>query len=77
MTVRESRLPSACRSMKDRPELQRRFLADAAAGRPTRVFVKGRIFTFDAPTNYRHAIGLYMEVGSSVDVLPGSPAGEP
>ena len=57
--------------------LQHRFLADAAAGRPTRVFVKGRIFTFDAPTNYRHAIGLYMEVGSSADVLPGSPAGEP
>jgi hypothetical protein len=50
-------------------ELQRRLLADAAAGRPTRVFVRGRIFTFDAPTNYSRAVGLYMDLESSADVL--------
>jgi hypothetical protein len=44
-------------------------LADAAAGRPTRVFVRGRIFTFDAPTNYSRAVGLYMDLESSADVL--------
>lgn len=56
-------------------ELQRRLLADVAAGRPTRVFVRGRIFTFDAPTNYRRAVGLYVETESSADVLLASAPG--
>lgn len=45
------------------------FLADARAGKPTKVFLKGRLFTFDAPTNASSLIGLYMELQSSQDIL--------
>jgi hypothetical protein len=45
------------------------FVADARAGKPTRVFVTGRIFTFDAPTNITPLTGLYMELQSSDDIL--------
>lgn len=52
-----------------RDELLEVFLADARKQRPTKVFVKGRIFTFDAPTNIRLLAGLYLELRSSRDVL--------
>lgn len=52
-----------------RNDLLQLFLADARAQRPTRVFVTGRIFTNDAPTNFNSLIGLYMEVHSSDDIL--------
>lgn len=66
---------AVCVPMDDGAEqLQRMFLADASAGRPTRVFVTGRIFTFDAPTNYRRRTGLYMRLRSSGDVLLAPPA---
>jgi hypothetical protein len=45
------------------------FLRDALAQKPTKVFVKGRITTFDAPTNYTRRAGLQMELRSSTNVL--------
>jgi hypothetical protein len=41
-----------------RVSLLKVFLADAKAGRPTRVFVKGKLFRFDAPTNIATHSGL-------------------
>jgi hypothetical protein len=52
-----------------RDDLLRAFLADARAQRPTRVFLKGRLFTFDAPTNVATRSGLYMQLQSSQDIL--------
>ena len=52
-----------------RDDLLKVFLADARAQKPTKVFVKGRIFTFDAPTNALPLTGLYMELQSSHDIL--------
>lgn len=52
-----------------RDNLLRMFLADAQAQRPTQVFVTGRIFTVDAPTNLDTLTGLYLELQSSNDVL--------
>lgn len=46
--------------------------ADARAQRPTKVFVKGRLYTFDAPGNFSKQTGLYMEVASSGDILLAS-----
>jgi hypothetical protein len=46
----------------------RRFVADARAGRPTKVFVSGRPFTFDAPTQARDLTGLYLELESSREI---------
>lgn len=51
-----------------RDELLRVFLADAKAQKPTRVFVKGKIFSFEAPTNGITLTGLYMVVQSSQDI---------
>ena len=52
-----------------RDNLLRAFVADARAQKPTRVFVKGRILTFDAPANAVSRTGLYMELESSHDIL--------
>jgi hypothetical protein len=52
-----------------RDELLRNFLADAEAQRPTKVFVTGRLFTFDAPTNLANRTGLVMELDSSQAIL--------
>ena len=51
-----------------RDELLQAFLTDARAQRPTKVFVTGRLFTFDAPTNATTYQGIYLEVQSSQDV---------
>jgi hypothetical protein len=56
-----------------RDQLLRAFVADAKAQRPTQVFVTGRLFTFEAPTNVTTLPGLYLEVGSSQDVLLAVP----
>jgi heat shock protein HslJ len=53
--------------------LLRQFAADAQAGRPTRVFVTGRLATFDAPSSDRVRTGLTMDAQSSSDVLLQSP----
>ncbi|MDX1378892.1 MAG: hypothetical protein R3307_08590, partial [Anaerolineales bacterium] len=52
-----------------RDGLLRLFLSDARAQRATRVFVTGRIFTHDAPTNLANLTGIYMELQSSDDIL--------
>jgi hypothetical protein len=54
---------------KDRDDLLRLFVADARAQQPTRVFVTGRIFTNEAPTNITSLTGLHMELDSSSDIL--------
>lgn len=51
-----------------RDDLLRLFLADARAQKPTKVFVTGRIYPFDAPTNVASLSGFYMEVQSSDDI---------
>ena len=56
-----------------RDELLRTFVADASAQRPTKVFVTGRLFTFDAPTHVSARTGLSMEVASSQDILLEAP----
>jgi hypothetical protein len=52
-----------------RDELLKAFVADANAQRSTRVFVKGRLRTFDAPTNTGVLTGLTMALQSSNDIL--------
>ena len=59
-----------------RDELLKVFLADARAGRPTKVYLEGSLLTFDAPTNGRLLHGLRMELQSSRDIrltLPENP----
>jgi hypothetical protein len=56
-----------------RDQLLRAFVADARAQRPTRVFVTGQLFTFNAPTNATTRQGLYMEVLSSQDIRLETP----
>lgn len=51
-----------------RDPLLARMVADARAGRPTRVFLRGRLFTFDAPANLGRRLGLSMVVDSSAAV---------
>ena len=60
----------------ERDHLLRALLADARARRPTRVFLKGRLFTFQAPTQISDLTGLYLEVASSRDVRLAAPNGE-
>lgn len=59
-----------------RDALLRAFLVDARTRQPTRVFVTGRLFTFDAPGNVATRTGLYMEAASAHDVLLAPPARE-
>lgn len=49
------------------------FLADARAGRPTKVFLKGRLSGFDAPTQGGLLTGLYLELQSSREIHLGRP----
>jgi hypothetical protein len=56
-----------------RDQLLRAFVADARAQRPTKVFVTGWLFAFDAPTNMTTHQGLYMKVQSSQDILLAAP----
>lgn len=56
-----------------RDSLLKVILADARTGRPTRVFLKGKLFTFDAPTSVTTLTGLYMELESSRDILLDPP----
>lgn len=49
------------------------FVADARAGKPTRVFLSGRLFTFDAPTSGAVLTGVYLALQSSREILFGLP----
>ena len=57
-----------------RDNLLKAFLADAKAKRPTKVFIKGKLFTFDAPSNTNLRTGLTMVLQSSSDILLDLPA---
>ncbi len=57
-----------------RDRLLRAFVADARARKPTRVFLKGKLFRYDAPTHLASRTGLYMELQSSHAILLEPPA---
>ena len=57
-----------------RDELLKAFVADANAQKPTKVFVKGQLHTFGAPTNTGALTGLTLELQSSNDILLEPPA---
>ena len=50
-------------------ELVALFEATDFADKPTRVFVTGKLSTFDAPMNFVRKTGLSMDVNSSKDIL--------
>jgi hypothetical protein len=58
-----------------RDDLLERFAADARAQQPTKVFVTGKLFTFDAPANIAARTGLTMAVASSAAILLDPPEG--
>jgi hypothetical protein len=47
---------------------------NATAGRPTQVFLRGKMLTFDAPVNGAMRTGLRMQVQSSSDISLQAPA---
>ncbi|MFM1892335.1 MAG: hypothetical protein RLZ44_1412 [Pseudomonadota bacterium] len=51
-----------------RDRILERFVQDATSQRPTKVFLSGRISTFEAPTNLATPLGLYLELQSSADI---------
>ena len=54
-------------------ELVALFEATDFAEKPTRVFVTGKLSTFDAPMNFVRKTGLSMDLNSSKDVLLKAP----
>ena len=54
-------------------ELVALFEATDFADKPTRVFVTGKLSTFDAPMNFVRKTGLSMDLNSSEDVLLKAP----
>lgn len=56
-----------------RDDLLKEFARNAGANRPTLVFVKGRIHTFDAPLNITARTGLYLDVAFSSDITLRAP----
>ncbi len=58
-----------------RDALLARIVADARAGRTTKVLVTGTLRTFDAPLNAVTRTGLYLESQGSHDVRLGRPTG--
>jgi len=59
-----------------RDALLERFVADARAQKPTKVFVTGTLNTFDAPTAETSLTGLFIQAHSSSDVVLDSPPEE-
>ncbi len=51
-----------------REDLLKRFVTDARAGRPTKVFVRGGLCTFNAPAQGIYLTGLYLELQSSGNI---------
>jgi hypothetical protein len=58
-----------------RDDLLERFVADAQAQQPTKVFVTGKLYTFAAPANIAVRTGLTMAVSSSAAILLDAPEG--
>jgi len=67
--------PVQVRNDAGRDALLATFRADAESGRPTRVFLRGRLRTYAAPTNYRSLTGIVIEVASSSAIDLGAPPG--
>ena len=57
-------------------ELVALFEATDFANKPTRVFVTGKLSTFDAPMNFVRKTGLIMDVNSSKDIFLKAPIKE-
>ena len=53
---------------KERGTVLQVFADNARARQPTRVFVAGKIVTFDAPVNITRRLGLYIELAGSSDI---------
>ena len=51
-----------------RDALLKVLVADARGQRPTKIFLKGKLLTFDAPTEFSGLTGIYLEVESSQDI---------
>jgi hypothetical protein len=60
----------------ERGDLLDRLAADARAGRATRIFVAGRLSSFDAPTQILDLTGLYLLLRSSRDIRIDPPDGD-
>jgi hypothetical protein len=60
----------------ERGDLLDRLAADARAGRATRIFVAGRLSSFDAPTQILDLTGLYLQLRSSRDIRLDPPDGD-
>ncbi len=72
-TVGQS-FPVHVRNDAGRDALLAAFRADAEVGRPTRVFIQGRLRTYAAPTNFRTLTGIVLEVSSSQAIRLNAPA---
>ena len=57
-------------------ELVALFEATVFADKPTRIFVTGKLSTFDAPVNFVRKTGLIMDVNSSKDIFLQAPIKE-
>jgi hypothetical protein len=65
--------PVHVRNDAGRDALLAAFRADAASGRPTRVFLQGWLRTYAAPTNYLSLTGIVLEVPSSSAIRLNAP----
>jgi hypothetical protein len=59
-----------------RDGLLRRFVSNARAEKPTKVFVTGKMFTFHAPTQILDLTGLYLQLHSSKTISISPRVGE-
>jgi hypothetical protein len=62
-------IPVQVRNDAGRDALLGAFRADAEAGRPTRLFLQGRLRTYAAPTQFLSFTGIVLEVPSSQAIL--------
>ncbi|MGD9295854.1 MAG: hypothetical protein PVG47_00535 [Chromatiales bacterium] len=56
-----------------RDKLLRVFVEDARKQKPTEVYLKWRLFTHKAPTQFSDLTGLHLEVRSSQDIQLAPP----
>jgi hypothetical protein len=66
-------VPIQVRNDPGRDALLAAFRADAEAGRPTRVFLQGRVRTYAAPTQFQSFTGIVLEVPSSHGIRLNAP----
>jgi hypothetical protein len=56
-----------------RDKLLRVFVEDARKQKPTKLYLKGRLFTYEAPVQFSTLTALYLEVSSSQDIQLAPP----